>query len=343
MSNTFKALVARMESNEFKVSVQNRSIEDLPEGNTIIEVKYSSLNYKDGMAISGNKGKILRDLPMSPGIDAAGIVKKSEDTTFSAGDEVLLTGWGFGETHSGGYSQVIRVNSDWLVKKPKNISLKHSMSIGTAGLTAMLCVMDLENAGMQPSGNILVTGASGGVGNISIMLLSKLGYSVTAVTGRPELESYLKDIGATNIIARDEILEMTRPLNPIKWSGAIDTTGGEILSNLISAIDFEGSVACCGNAAGIKLSTTVIPLILRGVNLLGINSVHCPIEKRVVAWNRLSELISHDEFEEVTQEITLDNIDKAANDILAGQIRGRTVINTDPELKGDYQEIFKGY
>ena len=343
MSHTFKALVARMESDEFKVSVQNRTIEDLPEGNTTIEVKYSSLNYKDGMAISGNKGKILRDLPMSPGIDAAGIVKESEDNKFNVGDEVIITGWGFGETHSGGYSQVIRVNSDWVVKKPKNISLKHSMSIGTAGLTAMLCVMDLENSGMQPSGNILVTGASGGVGNISIMLLNKLGYSVTAVTGRTELESYLKKIGATNIIARDEILEMTRPLNPIKWSGAIDTTGGEILSNLISAIDFEGSVACCGNAAGIKLSTTVIPLILRGVNLLGINSVHCPIEKRVVAWNRLSELISHDEFEEVTQEITLDNIDKAANDILAGQIRGRTVINTAPELKGDYQEIFKGY
>ena len=220
-------------------------------------------------------------------------------------------------------------------KKPKNITLKHSMSIGTAGLTAMLCVMDLENSGMQPSkGNILVTGASGGVGNIAIMILHKLGYSVTAVTGRTELEPYLKKIGANTIISRNEILEMTRPLNSIKWAGAIDTTGGEILSNLISAIDFEGPVACCGNAAGIKLSTTVIPLILRGVKLLGINSVYCPIEKRVVAWNRLSELISHNEFEEITQEITLNNIDNAANDILAGQIRGRTVINTDPESKG---------
>ena len=341
MSNTFKALVANMESEEFHISLEDRVLDDLPDGNTVIETKYSSLNYKDGMAIDGNKGKILRKLLMSPGIDAAGIIKSSTDNSFSPGDEVIITGWGFGETHSGGYSQVIRVNSEWLVKKPKELSLKHSMSIGTAGLTAMLCVMDLENAGIDPAkGDVLVTGASGGVGNIAIMLLSKLGYSVTAVTGRPELASYLKDIGASNIISREEILEMKRPLNSIKWAGAVDSTGGEILSNLISAVDFEGPVACCGNAAGIKLSTTVIPLIIRGIKLLGINSVKCPIEKRVVAWNRLSDLISNDKFEEITHEITLNNIHEAAKNILNGQVRGRTVININTN---SYQEVFKGY
>ena len=344
MSNTFKALVAKVESEEFQISLQDRVLEDLPEGNTIIETKYSSLNYKDGMAIDGNKGKILRSLPMSPGIDAAGIIKSSTDKSYSLGDEVIITGWGFGETHSGGYSQVIRVNSDWLVKKPKNLSLKHSMTIGTAGLTAMLCIMELENAGISPEkGEVLVTGASGGVGNISVMLLNKLGYSVTAVTGRTELESYLKNIGATNIISRNEILEMTRPLNSIKWAGAIDSTGGEILSILISAIDFEGPVACCGNAAGIKLSTTVIPLIIRGIKLLGVNSVQCPTKKRVIAWQRLSDLIGSDEFEEITQEITLNDIYAAANDILSGQIRGRTIINISASENDSYEEIFKGY
>ena len=341
MSNTFKALVANMESEEFHISLKDRVLDDLPDGNTVIETKYSSLNYKDGMAIDGNKGKILRKLPMSPGIDAAGIIKSSTDNSFSPGEEVIITGWGFGETHSGGYSQIIRVNSEWLVKKPKELSLKHSMSIGTAGLTAMLCVMDLENAGIDPAkGDVLVTGASGGVGNIAIMILSKLGYSVTAVTGRQELASYLKDIGASNIISREEILEMKRPLNSIKWAGAVDSTGGEILSNLISAVDFEGPVACCGNAAGIKLSTTVIPLIIRGIKLLGINSVKCPIEKRVVAWNRLSDLISNDKFEEITHEITLNDIHEASKNILNGQIRGRTVINVNTD---SYQEVFKGY
>ena len=234
--------------------------------------------------------------------------------------------------------------SDWLVKKPKTLSLKHSMTIGTAGLTAMLCIMELENAGISPEkGEVLVTGASGGVGNISVMLLNKLGYSVTAVTGRTELESYLKDIGATNIISRNEILEMTRPLNSVKWAGAIDSTGGEILSNLISAIDFEGPVACCGNAAGIKLSTTVIPLIIRGIKLLGVNSVQCPTEKRVIAWQRLSDLISSNEFEEITQEITLNDIYAAANDILGGQIKGRTIINISASENDSYEEIFKGY
>jgi acrylyl-CoA reductase (NADPH) len=221
-----------------------------------------------------------------------------------------------------------RVNSEWMVSKPSSLSLKHSMSIGTAGLTAMLCVMALENSGVANSnGEILVTGAAGGVGNISIMILSKLGYSVTAMTGRTELEPYLKNIGATKIIHRNEILELTRPLNSIKWAGAIDTTGGSILSNLISAIDHEGAVAACGNAAGIKLSTTVLPFLLRGVNLIGINSVYCPIERRITAWNRLGDLINPAEFEEITQEINLHNINKAAKEILAGEIRGRTVVN----------------
>jgi acrylyl-CoA reductase (NADPH) len=311
-----------------KIAITDRTLEDLPNGNTLIEVKYSSLNYKDGMALDGNKGKVLRKFPISPGIDLAGIVKTSSDNSFNTGDEVIVTGWGLGETHSGGYSQMARVNSEWMVSKPSSLSLKHSMSIGTAGLTAMLCVMALENSGVANSnGEILVTGAAGGVGNISIMILSKLGYSVTAMTGRTELEPYLKNIGATKIIHRNEILELTRPLNSIKWAGAIDTTGGSILSNLISAIDHEGAVAACGNAAGIKLSTTVLPFLLRGVNLIGINSVYCPIERRITAWNRLGDLINPAEFEEITQEINLHDINKAAKEILAGEIRGRTVVN----------------
>jgi acrylyl-CoA reductase (NADPH) len=328
MPDTFKALIADIESDELKIAITDRTLEDLPNGNTLIEVKYSSLNYKDGMALDGNKGKVLRKFPISPGIDLAGIVKTSSDNSFNTGDEVIVTGWGLGETHSGGYSQMARVNSEWMVSKPSSLSLKHSMSIGTAGLTAMLCVMALENSGVANSnGEILVTGAAGGVGNISIMILSKLGYSVTAMTGRTELEPYLKNIGATKIIHRNEILELTRPLNSIKWAGAIDTTGGSILSNLISAIDHEGAVAACGNAAGIKLSTTVLPFLLRGVNLIGINSVYCPIERRITAWNRLGDLINPAEFEEITQEINLHNINKAAKEILAGEIRGRTVVN----------------
>ena len=328
MPDTFKALIADIESDELKIAITDRTLEDLPNGNTLIEVKYSSLNYKDGMALDGNKGKVLRKFPISPGIDLAGIVKTSSANSFNAGDEVIVTGWGLGETHSGGYSQMARVNSEWMVSKPSSLSLKHSMSIGTAGLTAMLCVMALENSGVANSnGEILVTGAAGGVGNISIMILSKLGYSVTAMTGRTELEPYLKNIGATKIIHRNEILELTRPLNSIKWAGAIDTTGGSILSNLISAIDHEGAVAACGNAAGIKLSTTVLPFLLRGVNLIGINSVYCPIERRITAWNRLGDLINPAEFEEITQEINLHDINKAAKEILAGEIRGRTVVN----------------
>jgi len=328
MPDTFKALIADIESDELKIAITDRTLEDLPNGNTLIEVKYSSLNYKDGMALDGNKGKVLRKFPISPGIDLAGIVKTSSDNSFNTGDEVIVTGWGLGETHSGGYSQMARVNSEWMVSKPSSLALTHSMSIGTAGLTAMLCVMALENSGVANSnGEILVTGAAGGVGNISIMILSKLGYSVTAMTGRTELEPYLKNIGATKIIHRNEILELTRPLNSIKWAGAIDTTGGSILSNLISAIDHEGAVAACGNAAGIKLSTTVLPFLLRGVNLIGINSVYCPIERRITAWNRLGDLINPAEFEEITQEINLHNINKAAKEILAGEIRGRTVVN----------------
>ena len=343
MSIEFKALVANIESNNLKISIQNRTLDDLPDGDTVIEVKYSSLNYKDGMALNGNKGKIMRNLPMSPGIDLAGIVKSSSNKSFSPGDEIIVTGWGLGETHSGGYSEIARVNSEWIVKKPDTISLKNSMSIGTAGLTAMLSVMDLENSGINNSkGEVLVTGAAGGVGNISILILNKLGYSVTAVTGRPELEDYLRNIGATKIIGRDDILKMTRPLNSIRWDAAIDTTGGEILSKLISSINYEGAVACCGNAAGIELSTTVLPLLLRGVKLLGINSVNCPIGKRVKAWDRLGDLLNPNDFETITNEIDLNDINKSAKNILLGEIRGRTVVNINGQT-GKYQEIFKGY
>jgi acrylyl-CoA reductase (NADPH) len=328
MSNTFKALRAELESEELTIKITELQQEDLPEGDTIIEVHFSSLNYKDGMALNGNKAKIMRNIPMSPGIDLAGIIQSTSSDKFKQGDEVIVTGWGLGETHSGGYSQLVRVNSEWLIKKPDNISLKHTMSAGTAGLTAMLSIMSLEDSGISnTSGDIVVTGASGGVGNISIMILNKLGYSVTAVTGRMELENYLKNIGASNVMSRDDLLAMNRPLNSGKWAGAIDTSGGIILANVLSAINYDGAVACCGNAAGNDLPTTVLPFILRKVKLIGIDSVYCPQSIRIKAWEKLGELINAEDFEKVTEEINLVNINESAQKILAGQIQGRVVVN----------------
>jgi acrylyl-CoA reductase (NADPH) len=328
MSITFKALLAHIKSEKFAIEITNRERDELPEGNTLLKVQYSSLNFKDSMALNGNMGKILRNLPMSPGIDLAGIVESTTGDQFKVGDEVIGTGWGLGETHSGGYSQIAQMHDGWLVKKPTNISVKHSMSVGTAGLTAMLSVTALENEGITNSqGNILVTGASGGVGSISIILLSKLGYSVTAVTGRTESKNYLKELGASDVLPRDELLAMTRPLNSSKWAGAIDTVGGTILANLLSAINYDGAVACCGNTAGNDLPTTVLPFILRKVKLIGIDSVFCPIEPRTVAWQRLGELISPKEFELLTQEISLNDVLESAKNMLEGKVRGRTVIN----------------
>ncbi|MQG24758.1 MAG: oxidoreductase [SAR202 cluster bacterium] len=328
MSNTFKALRAELESEELTIKITEIELENLPDGDTTVEVHYSSLNYKDGMAVNGNKARIMRNLPMSPGIDLAGIVSSTSNNNFKKGDEVIVTGWGLGETHSGGYSQIVRVNSDWLIKKPNNISLKHSMSVGTAGLTAMLSVIELEKSGItNSSGEIVVTGAAGGVGSLSIMLLNKLGYSITAVTGRMELEGYLKNLGANNIMSRDDLLAMSRPLNSGKWAGAIDTVGSTLLANVLSAIDYGGSVACCGNASGNDLPTTVLPFILRKIQLIGIDSVYCPTNLRKDAWKRLGELITPEEFQSITNEVSLSEIEKPAKLILEGKIQGRTVVN----------------
>ena len=328
MSNTFKALRAELESEELTIKITKLELEDLPDGDTTIEVHYSSLNYKDGMAVNGNKARIMRNLPMSPGIDLAGIISSTSNNNFKKGEEVIVTGWGLGETHSGGYSQIARVNGEWIVKKPDNILLKHTMSVGTAGLTAMLSIMALENSGItNTSGEIVVTGAAGGVGSISIMLLNKLGYSVTAVTGRMELESYLRDLGATNIMSRDDLSAMTRPLNSVKWAGAIDTVGSSLLANVLSAINYGGSVACCGNASGNDLPTTVLPFILRKIQLIGIDSVYCPLNSRNDAWKRLGDLITPEQFENITNEVSLDEIYEPAKRILEGKIQGRTVVN----------------
>ena len=328
MSTTFKALLAQLRSEKLVTEITDRDRDQLPEGNTLIKVQYSSLNFKDSMALNDNMGRILRNLPMSPGIDLVGTVESTTGDQFKLGDEVIGTGWGLGETHSGGYSQIAQVHDGWLVKKPNNISVKHSMSVGTAGLTAMLSVIALENAGITNSqGDILVTGASGGVGSISVILLSKLGYSVTAVTGRAESESYLKELGASEVVPRDELLAMTRPLNSSRWTGAIDTVGGIILANLLSAINYDGAVACCGNTAGNDLPTTVLPFILRKIKLIGIDSVFSSIEARTIAWRRIGELITPKEFELLTQEISLNDVFESAKSMLEGKVRGRTVIN----------------
>ena len=328
MSTTFKALLAQVRSEKLVTEITDRERDQLPEGNTLIKVQYSSLNFKDSMALNDNMGRILRNLPMSPGIDLVGTVESTTGDQFKLGDEVIGTGWGLGETHSGGYSQIAQVHDGWLVKKPNNISVKHSMSVGTAGLTAMLSVIALENAGITNSqGDILVTGASGGVGSISVILLSKLGYSVTAVTGRAESECYLKELGASEVVPRDELLAMTRPLNSSRWTGAIDTVGGIILANLLSAINYDGAVACCGNTAGNDLPTTVLPFILRKIKLIGIDSVFSSIEARTIAWRRIGELITPKEFELLTQEISLNDVFESAKSMLEGKVRGRTVIN----------------
>ena len=330
MSNTFKALIAKEEAEKFTTTITDLEHSDLPPGDTLVKVNYSSLNYKDGMALNGNIGRILRTLPMAPGIDFAGTIESSDNHKFRSGDEVILTGWGVGERHSGGYSQFARVKSEWLVHKPNTISLKRSMTVGTAGLTAMLSVIALQESNVDPSkGEILVTGASGGVGNISVLILSKLGYQVTAVTGRPELGSYLKKLGANKVIARDEILSMTRPLNSSQWAGAIDTTGGQILANVLTAMNYDGVVACCGNAAGNSLETTVLPFILRKISLVGIDSVICPIDQRITAWEKIGNLIDPSEFDAITETVSLTRLTQSAKDILEGKVRGRTVVDVN--------------
>ncbi|HDT0719106.1 TPA: oxidoreductase [Proteus mirabilis] len=321
-----KALLVEQHSDKRSAGVQHIDESQLPIHEVIVDVHYSTLNYKDGLAITG-KGKILRQFPMVPGIDFSGVVHHTEDPRFHIGQHVLLTGWGVGENHWGGLAQKAGVKGDWLTALPEGLSLKNAMIIGTAGFTAMLCVMALEQGGITPnSGEILVTGASGGVGSTAISLLTALGYQVTALSGRASNHDYLRKLGAENIISREAFEAAGKALDKQRWAGAIDTVGGQILANILSQTHYNGTVAACGLAGGYTLPTTVMPFILRNVRLQGIDSVYYPAEKRAQVWQRLLQLLPDTFYQQTVTEITLDDVPRYAQMIMDNQVTGRTLV-----------------
>ncbi|MBY5985705.1 oxidoreductase [Halomonas sp. DP5Y7-2] len=324
----FKAIVIRKEDDHQQVAIESIHEQDLPEGDVTVAVDYSTLNYKDGLAITG-KGPVVRIFPMVPGIDLAGTVTSSSHGEFAVGDQVVLNGWGVGETHWGGLAEKARLNGDWLIPLPTAFSTKSAMAIGTAGYTAMLSVMALERHGVTPDqGEVLVTGASGGVGSFAVSLLAKLGYQVTAATGKPHEAEYLTSLGARTIIDRQELTQPGKPLQKERWAGAIDSVGSHTLSNVVASTRYGGTVTCCGLAQGMDLPGTVMPFILRGVTLAGIDSVMQPKAVRMAAWQRLAELLSNDSLEQIATEIPLSQAVGAAERLIDGQIKGRVVVAT---------------
>lgn len=324
----FKAYL--LNESEGKVSGALTELEEsaLPEGNVTVEVEYSTLNYKDGMVLNGI-GRLVRQYPHVPGVDFAGTVAESSDPRWKAGDKVVLTGWRVGEWHWGGYAQKARVKGDWLVALPPGLSTKQAMAVGTAGFSAMLAVQALERHGLTPAdGEVLVTGASGGVGSVAVALLAKAGFQVAAVTGRPEQEGYLKSLGASSIVPRAELAEApTRPLDKERWAGAIDNVGGTMLARLLTQVKYRGAVASVGLAGGNQLATTVLPFLLRGVSLLGIDSVLSPAAERAAAWQRIARDLPLAQLESMAETATLADLPRLADAILKGQVRGRTVID----------------
>tara|TARA_B100000945_G_scaffold303692_1_gene288489 strand:- start:484 stop:1473 length:990 start_codon:yes stop_codon:yes gene_type:complete len=327
MSENFKALMIEKNDDNQSIEIVSINEDDLMEGNVLVNVTHSTLNYKDGLAITG-ASPVVRSFPMIPGIDFSGIVLSSEDKEFSEGDRVVLNGYGLSENHFGGYSEKARVKSEHLLKLPENISNNQAMAIGTAGYTAMLCVLAIEDHGIKPDdGLILVSGASGGVGSVAISLLSGLGYNVEASTGRLEETAYLNNLGAKTVIDRSELSEPSRPLGKERWAGAIDSVGSTTLANILAQLSYGGAVSACGLAQGMDLPSTVMPFILRGVSLLGIDSVMAPMSLRKRAWERLSKDINFEKLEDMVVEVGLDQVQELAKDILQGQVRGRVVVN----------------
>ena len=322
----FKALLLHQNENQTLGQIEHVDESLLPDGNVTVAVEYSSLNYKDGLAITG-KGRVVRSFPMVPGIDFSGTVTDSADKRFKPGDKVVLTGHGVGEKHWGGMAEKAKVNADWLVPLVEGLDTKQAMQVGTAGLTSMLSIMALEEAGLKPEkGEVLVTGASGGVGSVAISLLHALGYDVVALTGRTENSRSLETLGASRVISRDEMLSDNKPLDTQLWAGVIDTVGSHILAKALSQTQYGGSVAACGLAAGIDLPTTVMPFILRGITLVGIDSVHCPYDRRLQAWLRLAALLPDLFFAQACEQIELEQVADYAAKILQGQVKGRLVI-----------------
>ncbi|WP_374253627.1 MDR family oxidoreductase [Xanthobacter sp.] len=324
-TETLRALMARKTDAGQAIAIETITEADLPAGDVTVDVEYSSFNYKDGLALKG-MSRILRALPMVPGIDFAGTVRASDNPAFAPGDKVVLTGWGVGENWSGGFAERAKVKGEWLVKLPEGLTARQAMAIGTAGLTAMLCVDALERYGIAAGGDVLVTGAAGGVGSVAVRLLSRLGYKVSALTGRPAEADFLKSLGATDIVDRATYAAAGKPLAGERWHGAVDTAGGTILANVLAATRYNGAVAACGLAAATDLPTTVFPFILRNVALLGVDSVNCPTPRRLAAWTRLGKLLTEADFDLVTREVTLEDLPQVAEDIIAGGVRGRTVV-----------------
>jgi acrylyl-CoA reductase (NADPH) len=299
---------------------------ELMDGDVTVAVEWSTLNYKDGLALTG-KAPVVRRFPMIPGIDFAGTVAQSSHPSWKTGDSVICTGWGMGETHLGAYAEKARVKGDWLVRLPDGLTAREAMAIGTAGFTAMLAVIALEQHGLSPDkGPVVVTGAAGGVGSVATAVLSKLGYHVIASTGRTSEADYLKQLGASEVIDRNELSGPAKPLAKERWAGGVDSVGSTTLANLLSMTKYGGAISACGLAAGMDLPSSVAPFILRGVCLLGIDSVMCPLPARKIAWNRLASDLDRKKLAEITQEIGLDQVAGMAAQILAGQVRGRVVV-----------------
>ncbi|WP_457649005.1 acryloyl-CoA reductase [Profundibacter sp.] len=328
---TFNALIVeKNDEGKTSASVQQISEDQLPEADVTVAVEYSTVNYKDGLCI-GPGGGLVRNYPHIPGIDFAGTVETSSDERYKPGDKVVLTGWRVGEAHWGGYAQKARVKADWLVPLPDGLTTRQAMAVGTAGFTAMLAVMALEDHGLKPGhGPVLVTGAAGGVGSVATAILANLGHEVAAVTGRPEAADYLKSLGATRIVPREDINETTkRPLESETWAGCVDAVGGDMLARVLGQMKYGASVAAVGLAGGAQLNTTVIPFLLRGVNLLGIDSVMQPYGNRVKAWQRTAQDLPMDKLEAMIQPATLNDLPQLGRDILKGQVKGRVVVDVN--------------
>ncbi len=323
----FNGILIEKDEQGYRAAIKDIDESVLPEGDVTINVSHSTINYKDALAITG-KGPVVRKFPMVPGIDLVGTVEQSDSDKFNVGDKVLLNGFGVGETHCGGLAQKARLKSEWLVPLPAGFSPRQAMAIGTAGYTAMLCVIALEKNGITPDkGEILVTGANGGVGSFSIAILAKLGYNVVASTGRLDEADYLKKLGASEVIDRNSLSEPGRPLAKERWAGAIDSAGSHTLANVCASTKYGGVVAACGLAQGMDLPASVAPFILRGVTLAGIDSVMRPINDRIEAWQRLSEILTSDVFEDISTDIGLSDVVETAEALMAGKVRGRVVVD----------------
>ena len=328
MAETFRAwVIDRGEAGQTCTLKGDLTDADLPAGEVLVDVQASTINYKDALAVTG-KGKIIRGFPGVPGIDFAGTVVESASDRFEPGDQVVLNGFGVGESHWGGLAERARVPADWLITLPEAFTPMEAMAIGTAGYTAALCVDELERAGVAQGAEVVVTGAAGGVGSVAITLLRGAGFRPVAVTGRESLADYLRELGAVEVLPRTSFTEPAKgPLASARWPGAVDTVGGEVLANLLKTMAYEGTVAACGLAGGIEVPTTVMPFILRGVRLVGVESVYQPLHRREAVWQRLAQLVASERLAEISRVVTMQEVPEVARELLAGHVRGRTVVD----------------